>query len=277
PLGRIARSIAVPTGAALALAAVLLVFGLGSSPAGVLACSLGALVVAGVVADFRRSLAARRELHPDHPFAARLRHVLVRNRRRWGAWMAHAGIALVVVAIAGGAWSSQDGGELRSGDVLRLGSYRLEFVTVERERSGASMRTRAVFHVHRGSENLGTMRAGRDFHPASGEVSNEVAIRHDWLRMHDLFITVDRLTEDGAVRVQAFVNPLVPLLWLAGLLTALGGLVAGWPDRRGVDPGTNPPSGVERANDAVHELRNGAAAPGELLSGVRGETGGTTT
>ncbi len=278
PLGRAARSLAVPTAAALAVAAVLLVAGLGSSPAGVLAVALGVLVIAGIAADLRRALLARRELHPDHAAVARVRHVLVRNRRRWGAWLAHAGIALLVVAIAGGAWSSKDSGELRRGDVLELGSYRLEYVGVERERRGASMRTRARFEVTRGGDRIGELRAGRDFHPASGEVSNEVGIRHDWLRMHDLFVTVDRLTEDGVAQVQAFVNPLVPLLWLAGLLTALGGLVAGWPERagRGGRADTNGAGGVEAPQDAVHELRNGAAAPGELLSGVRGEAGGTS-
>ena len=279
PVRRVARSIAAPVVAGLVLAAVLLVAGLGSSPGGILACVLGTLVVAGVVADLRRALVARRELHPDHARTMRLRHVLVRNRRRWGAWLAHAGIALVVVAIAGGAWSSSDGGQLRRGDVLELGDYRLEFVGVERERSGASMRTRARFQVERGGQDLGLLLAGRDFHPASGEVSNEVGIRHDWRRMHDLFVTVDRLTEDGVVRVQAFVNPLVPLLWLAGLLTAIGGVVAGWPERgsRGRATDTNGDSGVEAPHDAMHELRNGAAAPGELLPGVRSEAGGTAT
>jgi cytochrome c biogenesis factor len=188
--------------------------------------------------------------------------VLVRNRRRWGAWIAHAGIALVVVAIAGGAWSSHETAQLRTGEQMTVGDYTLEYTGLDRERSGASMKTRAQFDVTRNGNDVATMRAGRDFHPASGEVSNEVAIRHDLLRMHDLFITVDRLTEDGVVRVQSFVNPLVPLLWLAGLLTALGAVIAGWPARRVRGADTNDGSGVELQHDAVHELRNGAAAPG---------------
>ncbi len=274
PVGRVARHLGVPIALSVMLGVVLIAFALGAGPAAVAACSLGALVVFGVIADVARMLRSRRTAHPEHARWSRIQHVLVRNRKRWGAWLAHAGIALVVVAIAGGAWSSTFQGELRTGDVLKVGNYRLEYTKVVREREGASMRTRAVFDVTRGGDHLGTVAAGRDFHPASGEVSNEVAIRHDWLRMHDLFVTVDRLTEDGVVTVKALVNPLVPLLWLAGALTALGGMIAGWPDRRwkrALD--SIGASGVEPSHDAVHELRNGAPAPGELLPGVRSEAG----
>ena len=274
PLRRVLRSMVAPLIASLALGIVLIAAGLASSAAGIAACCLGMLVVAGVVTDLRRSLLLRREAHPEHARWARVRHVLVRNRRRWGGWLAHAGIALVVVAIAGSAWVEERTVELRAGDQVRVGGYELTYRDVQRERSGARMRTRATFAVRHGDADLGSLRAGRDFHPASGEVSNEVGIRHDFLRMHDLFVNVDRLTEDGVVRAQIFVNPLVPLLWLAGLLTALGGIVAAWPERRGTD--RNPATGVEAEQDAMHELRNGTPAPGELLPGVRGSAVGPT-
>ncbi|MCW2920325.1 MAG: cytochrome biosis protein [Thermoleophilia bacterium] len=271
PLRRVLAAMVHPLAWSLALGTVLIAAGLGSSPAGVAACCLGMLVIAGVVGDVRRSLHGRRISHPEQSAVARTRYVLARNRRRFGAWIAHAGIALVVIAIAGGAWVDETNRELHAGDVLEVGAYQLTYREVERERTGERMRTRAVFEVRRGDTDLGVLRAGRDFHPASGEVSNEVGIRPDWLRMQDLFVNVDRLTEDGVVRAQAFVNPLVPLLWLAGVLTALGGVIAAWPDRRsrsGSD--RNLGSGVEAEQDAVHELRNGVAAPRELLSGVRG-------
>jgi cytochrome c-type biogenesis protein CcmF len=280
PLRRVLRSMLVPLALCLALGVGLVAAGLGSSPTGIAAVCLGALVVAGVLADLRRTLAARRTVAEDEPRLARTMHVLVRNRRRWGAWIAHAGIALVVVAVAGTAWTRTVSRELHSGDVVRIAGYELTFRDVTRERTSSTMQTRAVFGVSRNGDDLGTLRAGRDFHPASGEVSNEVAIRHDLVHLHDLFITVDRLTEDGVARVQVFVNPLVPLLWLAGLVTALGALIAALPeprDRAAVSR-TDRNDGM-RVDDehAVHELRNRAAAPRELLSGVRGTPGGTDT
>jgi cytochrome c-type biogenesis protein CcmF len=275
PIGRVLRAMVVPLGVSLALGIALIVLGYGSSPAGVAACCLGVLVLGGIVADWARTSASRRAARPEEPRAARFVQVALRHRRRWGAWLAHAGIALVVIAVAGGAWTSTRDARLEVGDSVEVGAYRLTFTEVERERTGATMRTRARFDVQRGGDDLGQLAAGRDFHPASGEVSNEVGIRHDWLRLHDLFVAVDRLGEDGVVQVKTFVNPLLPLLWIAGLVTALGGVIAGWPQRRTPAADSNPRRGVEAPHDAVHELRNGAAAPGELLSGVRRTPGGT--
>jgi cytochrome c-type biogenesis protein CcmF len=252
PVRRVLRSMLVPTLLMLALGVALVAAGLSSSPAGLAAVCLGALVIFGVATDLRRT----------------------RKRRRVGAWIAHAGIGLAVIAIAGGAWTTTTTRSLHPGETMRVGAYRLDYRTVERERDAARMHTRAVFTVSRRGDRLGTLRAGRDFHPASGEVSNEVGIRHDWLRSEDLFVTVDRLTEDGVVRAKAFVNPLVPLLWLAGIVLALGALIAAWPERvhtlRASDIDRNRPERVPSELDAVHELRNRTAAPRELLSSVRG-------
>ena len=53
--------------------------------------------------------------------------MLVRNRRRWGGWLAHAGIALVVIAIAGTAWTQTTTRDLHRGDVVRIGGYELTY------------------------------------------------------------------------------------------------------------------------------------------------------
>ena len=68
---------------------------------------------------------------------------------------------------------------------------------------------------------------------APGETpSNEVAIRTDWLRAEDLFVIGDQFNADGSVVVKVFVNPLVNLIWLAGIVFLLGSVVTMWPDAR---------------------------------------------
>jgi cytochrome c-type biogenesis protein CcmF len=191
-----------------------------------------------------------------------------------GAWLAHAGFGLVVIAIAGAAWTHTATRELKRGDQVRIDGYTLTFTDVTRKRAPTAMQTRAIFDVQRGGRDLGQMRSGRDFYPASGELSNEVAIRHNWRLAHDLFISIDRITEDGVVTAKIFVNPLVPLLWLGGIVIVLGALLAALPGpARMFSRGRTDSNGGSRVGvdpDALHELRNGAAAPGELLSGVRG-------
>jgi cytochrome c biogenesis factor len=58
-----------------------------------------------------------------------------------------------------------------------------------------------------------------------------VAIRSDPLRGEDLFVIADQF-RDGAVFLEAIVNPLVNLIWLAGAVFLLGSVVTMWPDAR---------------------------------------------
>ncbi|MCW2949560.1 MAG: cycK, partial [Thermoleophilia bacterium] len=253
---------------------VMVLAGAGSSPVGIAAVSLGSLVIYGVGTDLGRSLAARRAAEPDEGSLVRMAGVFSRQRRRMGAWVAHAGFGLAVIAIAGGAWTHTVTRDLQIGQHFSVHGYEFRYVSTSRHRAATSMQTRAVFQVRRGTTPLGEMRAGRDFYPASGELSNSVAINHEWLRLRDVFLTIDRIMEDGTITAKVFVNPLVPLLWLAGAVIALGALLAALPSRRTrfaldrVD--TNASIGVQEHVDAVHELRNGTAAPRELLPSLRG-------
>jgi cytochrome c biogenesis factor len=74
--------------------------------------------------------------------------------------------------------------------------------------------------------------AGKNRYFAEQQTSNEVAIRSDWLRAEDLFVIADQFNPEGSVFVKVIVNPLVNLIWLAGLLFVGGALITLWPDAR---------------------------------------------
>ena len=74
--------------------------------------------------------------------------------------------------------------------------------------------------------------AGKNRYLAEQQTSNEVAIRSDWSRAEDLFVIADQFNADGSVWLKVLVNPLVNLIWLAGLVFLLGSAVTMWPDAR---------------------------------------------
>ena len=76
-----------------------------------------------------------------------------------------------------------------------------------------------------------TVTPGKNRYFAEDQTSNEVAIRSDPLRGEDLFVIADQFRGE-AVFVQVIVNPLVNLIWLAGLVFLAGALVTMWPDAR---------------------------------------------
>jgi cytochrome c-type biogenesis protein CcmF len=50
--------------------------------------------------------------------------------------------------------------------------------------------------------------------------------------LNDLYVFLADWNGTQNVTLRVFLNPLVPLVWLGGLLMLLGGLVCWWPERR---------------------------------------------
>ena len=76
------------------------------------------------------------------------------------------------------------------------------------------------------------MHPGKNNYPVEQQVSNEVAIRSDWLTGEDLFLITEQVNPNGTIDFKAIINPLVNLIWLAGLVFLLGSVVTLWPDAR---------------------------------------------
>ncbi len=90
---------------------------------------------------------------------------------------------------------------------------------------------RALLDAELGGRSLGTLRAGKNAYRVEEQTSNEVAIRSDLLRAEDLFVIADQF-RGRTVYLEVIVNPLVNLIWLAGVVFLVGSLVTLWPDAR---------------------------------------------
>ncbi|HEX2045755.1 MAG TPA: cytochrome c-type biogenesis CcmF C-terminal domain-containing protein, partial [Gaiellaceae bacterium] len=221
-----------PAGTALAVGALLLALGAGSSPAGLVGYTFGAFVLAAIVLEFARGTRARKGLGPGG-WTAAFTGLVGRNRRRYGGYVVHAAIVLLLFGAVGiGGFSTSAERKLAPGESLRVGDYRLELLGTEQRRGANAEELRARLAVFRDDEPLGTVAAGKNRYLAEQQTSNEVAIRTDWLRAEDLFVIGDQFNSDGSVFVRVFVNPLVNLLWLSGLVFIAGALVTLWPDAR---------------------------------------------
>jgi cytochrome c-type biogenesis protein CcmF len=231
-LRALGASLVWPAGVALLAGIVLIVLGAGSSPAGLVGYTFGAFVLAAIVLEFVRGTRARRSLG-DSSWWAAFSGLVARNRRRYGGYVVHAAIVLVLIGAVGiGGFGTTREAKLAPGDSLAIGSYDLQYVQSGQQRAANAVEMRAQFAVSRKGQSLGTVSAGKNRYLAEQQVSNEVAIRSDWLRAEDLFVIVDQFNRDGTVFVKVLVNPLVNLIWLGGIVFVLGSLVAMWPDAR---------------------------------------------
>jgi len=230
-LRAVGKSLIWPAVAALVAGAVLIALGAGSNVTGLVAYTFSVFVLAAIVEEFVRGTRARKALG-ERTWLGAFNALVSRNRRRYGGYIVHAAIVLLAIGVAGGAYGATHVQHLKPGESMTIRGYRLHYLgTVVREGPN-SLEERARLAVSRGGSGVGTLMAGKNSYPAEGQVSNEVAIHTDWVRAQDLFVIGDQFNKDGSVVLKVLVNPLVPFVWLAGLVFLLGALIAMWPDAR---------------------------------------------
>jgi cytochrome c-type biogenesis protein CcmF len=230
-LRALGTSLIWPAVAALVAGVVLIVLGAGSNVAGLVAYTFCVFVMAAIVEEFVRGTRARKALG-ERTWLGAFNTLVARNRRRYGGYVVHAAIVLLAIGIAGGAYGATKVQHLSPGQSMTIRGYRLDYLGTVVHQGPNSFEERARLAVSRGGGGSTTIMAGKNDYPAEQQVSNEVAIHTDWVRAQDLFVIGDQFNKDGSVVLKVLVNPLVPFVWLAGVVFLLGALIAMWPDAR---------------------------------------------
>jgi len=221
-----------PFAAAVSGGIGLLAAGAGSSIPGLIAYTFSIFVAATIVLEFARGTQARRTLSGE-PVPRAFASLVARNRRRYGGYVVHAAIVMLAIGIAGSsAYDTSHSARLARGQSLTIRDYTLVYRGLTSKRSQNAIEERATIDVYRSGSRIAVMHPGKNDYPIEQQVSNEVAIRSDWLTGEDLFLITEQVNANGTVDFKAIINPLVNLIWLSGFVFLIGSLVALWPDAR---------------------------------------------
>jgi cytochrome c-type biogenesis protein CcmF len=221
-----------PTAFALAVGVMLIALGAGSSVPGLIAYTFSAFVAATIVLEFARGTAARRTLS-DETVPQAFASLIGRNRRRYGGYVVHAAIVLLAIGIAGSsAYNTSRSARLEPGQSLKVRDYTLVYRGVNSTRAANAIEQRATIDVFKGGSRIAVMHPGKNDYPVEQQISNEVSIRSDWLTGEDLFLITEQINRNGTIDFKAIINPLVNMIWLAGLVFVLGSVITLWPDAR---------------------------------------------
>ena len=231
-LRSLGRTFLWPFVTALVAGAGLIAAGAGTSIPGLIAYTFSAFVAATIALEFIRGTQARRALSGEAVPRA-FGQLIARNRRRYGGYIVHAAILMLAIGIAGSsAYDTSHSARLAPGDSMKLRNYTLVYRGLNSKRSQNAIETRAAIDVYRGGDRIATMHPGKNDYPVEQQVSNEVSIRSDWLTGEDLFLITEQVNQNGTIDFKAIINPLVNLIWAAGLVFLLGSAIALWPDAR---------------------------------------------
>jgi cytochrome c-type biogenesis protein CcmF len=185
--GRLLRLFAPPAAVALAAAAVLVLVGdAASEPVALVLFTFAAFALTALAFEFARAASAHRAL-AGGGFAAALGKVVARNRRRYGGYIAHAGMAILLIAVAASSsFQTSSDVRLRPGESATVGDYEVTYLEPSATIDSAEQRLTfgARLAVERDGESFATLSPSRNYYSSSatdgvkgffeGEATSEV-------------------------------------------------------------------------------------------------------
>ena len=210
---------------------------------------VAAFVMTIITVEFVKGTRARASIEGEGVPRAFV-HLVLRNRRRWGGYIVHAGIVMIFTAFAGAAFDREVTQTLDPGESVTLASplgheYTLTYQGLSSPRGQNMLRQAvALLTVERNGVPVGSLTTEKRLYVTWESPVTEVGIRSTFLE--DLYVILERVEDlggafenDAASQRATFevqVNILVGWIWYGGLILTLGSLIAMWPSKASVTP-----------------------------------------
>jgi cytochrome c-type biogenesis protein CcmF len=161
------RSFAFPVACAAVTLVVLLTLSNASTrPLALAMFALGAFVLGTVVQELWRGTAARRAMTHD-PLPIAFAQLVRRNRRRYGGYIVHAGLAALLIGVAASSsFQHSRDVSLRPGQSARVDGLTIRYVRPTASATAQKISFGAVLAVSQGRRHLMTLVTSRGFYPA---------------------------------------------------------------------------------------------------------------
>jgi cytochrome c-type biogenesis protein CcmF len=210
------RALRWPAASFALILAVLLASGVRSLPA-LLGIPLGAAVAGTVLYEYVRAAMRWRRSGGGWARAVAL---VSRKRRRYGAYLAHLGLAVVVLGLAGSHfWQQEKDVTLQPGQQVSVAGYNLTYTGSQVRQ--LSDHSELVAAMQLGDQTLQPARA--TYASLGGQSLTHVAISSS---------PIAGTNGDGSASFRIFVNPLVSWIWSGGAIIILGVLLGNVRERR---------------------------------------------
>ncbi len=161
----------------------------------------------------------------------------LRQNRRYGGFVVHLGVLLVLVGITGSQlFALQTETSVKLGEEIRIGRYVLRFEGLTATEESNHFKVTGRFTVLNNQHRVAEMLPAKKFYSQEQQPIAHVAYRSGLLE--DLYLVMGDFTRDGqSATVRAMVNPLVSWIWTGGVIMVTAGVVALWPSGKGAARG----------------------------------------
>ena len=183
-------------------------------------------VTATIAQEYILAVRARQRVHGESTSVA-LRTLLSKNQRRYGGYIIHLGVVVMLLGISGSVFNIESLENVKPGESALMREYRIEYLTadpiVEQHYGGATARL-ALF---RDEAPLAVMEPEKRIYWLEDQPSTIPSIYSTW--MEDIYVIVNAIEEDGSATIKIYRNPLVNWIWAGAIIFGLGGIAILWP------------------------------------------------
>jgi cytochrome c-type biogenesis protein CcmF len=185
---------------------------------------LSVLVGLTVISEFIRGGRVIRR-HTGQNLLSSIVHLAHRNTRRYGGYIVHFGVIVIMIGFAGSAFNQEQEKEMGFGDKVSIAGYTLVCRSYTQDDNPNYGSEWALFDVFRGGKQIATLNPERRFYKASQQTSTIPATRSS--ARDDLYVVYEgQNPETGRPIIRVHVNPLVMWIWVGVWLMIVGTAVA---------------------------------------------------
>jgi cytochrome c-type biogenesis protein CcmF len=228
-LDSLKRNFLWPTVGALAVGVALVALGVrpwndASYLYSLMTWMLSALVAFTVMSEFVRGgrVIAR---HTGQNLFASMVHLAHRNTRRYGGYIVHFGVIVVMIGFAGAAFNQENEQEMGFGDKMTIGPYTLVSRTYTQEDNPNFASEWAIMDVFKDGKQVGQMFPERRFYKSSQQTATMPFIRR--VIKQDLYLVYEGMNQETRKPIiKAHLNPLVVWIWVGAWIMIAGTVIA---------------------------------------------------
>jgi len=223
------RNLSLPAFAAALCAAVLPLLGVRNVWANV-AFAVCAFTAGAILYEVWRGVRVRHKHGEAYPIA--LFMLVNRYRQRYGGYIVHLGFVLLAVGVIGSNFfQSQKDAVLAPGQSVNISGYQLIYLgNVDEKYPDVEIITAQLQVWHNGQLQQYIYPARQFYANYSNQPASQISITtYD---LTDLYVFLANWNGLSQATIRVFVNPLVTLVWLGGVVMLFGGIICWWPERK---------------------------------------------
>jgi cytochrome c-type biogenesis protein CcmF len=191
--------------------------------------SLCAFVTAAIIEEFYRGARVRIR-NKGESIPAAVVNLAMANKRRYGGYIVHLSIVMIIVGLSGSAFNKDATGRLSAGQEMEIGNYSLKMAGYREGQTPNYQYGRVVLEAYRNGKRIHTLAPEkRLYNSGNQQLTTSVALYST--PREDLYVIFAGITENSKYEITAHVNPLVFWIWFGSAVMAFGTVIVLLPDK----------------------------------------------